>query len=77
MLKQLAKLKVSTYIGVDKTAAFHALKQQIDKDEGVFLAKMLQLINPEMKPSFFVYIMVEYSRLGSGSSFGELALKLN
>ena len=57
LLKQLAKLKVSSYAGLNKTAALFALKKQIDKDDGVFLAKMIKLINPENKTSFIVYIM--------------------
>ena len=38
---------------------------------------MLKLINPENRQNFFVYIMKEDSRLGKGSSFGEMALKNN
>ena len=46
-------------MGIDKTAALGALKKAIEKDKGAFLSKILELINPEKKPSFFVYIMKE------------------
>ena len=37
LLKQLGKLKISSYAGFDKTAALFALKKQIDVDKGFSL----------------------------------------
>ena len=68
-------VNVFAYINFDQNEALWALKIAIEKDKGKFLKKLLDLINPDKRTSFLVYVMEEYSRLGPGSSFGELALK--
>ena len=72
----LTRLKVSSayFTKFDQEEALEAIEIECLKEKSPFLINLYSLFNPEQKKQFYVYLMKEHSRLGPGSSFGELAL---